>query len=82
MVAGVMPKRAAVVAVDVDEDRQALALQVAGDVGELAAAGCSASHQLRHPGRRAASGSASSSMNWYCVRLTVPSMVRSCTGCM
>ena len=28
------------------------------------------------------SGFASSSTNWYCVRLTDASMVRSCTGCM
>ena len=69
------------VAVDVDEGLQAAVLQVAGDVGELRAAAAADRPAVgTHSPRRSASGS--SSVNWYCVRLTRSSMVRSCTGCM
>ena len=37
--------------------------------------------QPRHPSASSAA-SAASSVNWYCVRLTRSSIVRSCTGCM
>ena len=43
---------------------------------------CRRSTSLRHPRAQARRGSASSTVNWYCVRLTRSSIVRSCTGCM
>ena len=69
------------IAVDLQVRLQALVLQVAGDVGEcrrllqpLDAAAA--------PTRCSRSASGSSRVNWYCVRLTRSSIVRSCTGCM
>ena len=67
-------------AVDLHVDRLAVRLQVGRDVGEFGRV-LQALDELRHPlgeFRRVRVVS----MNWYCVGLTVESIVRSCTGCM
>ena len=69
------------VAVDVDVGLQALVLQVAGDVGELRQLP-QALDQPGHPQRELVGDRRPRRVNWYCVRLTRSSMVRSCTGCM
>ncbi len=68
------------VAVDGDVGRKPVVFLVADDVRELGllAKRC---QQLGRPGGQAAE-SALSRVNWYWVRLTVLSRVRSCTGCM
>ncbi len=69
------------VAVDGDVGRESVVLLIADHVGELgllaqAPPRASASRSTRPP------ASALSRVNWYWVRLTVLSRVRSCTGCM
>ena len=67
-------------AVDHQVDRQPLLLQVAGDIGQLGQL-AAAAPAVSAPRSVNAARLGSSSTNWYCVRLTVASMVRSCTGC-
>ena len=80
MVAGVMPKRAAVSRSITRFDRQPLLLQVAGDVGQLRRVAAAASTSFGTQSLNA-DRFGFSSTNWYWVRLTVASIVRSCTGC-
>jgi hypothetical protein len=68
------------VAIDADEHRQAAVLQLGRDIGDLRICG-HAVHQARHPDVELVRVGASST-NWYWVRLTVESMLRSCDGCM
>ena len=68
-------------AVDDQIDRQALLLQVARDVGRAAAAGSAAATSFGTQVLNSVA-LASSSTKLYGARLTVESMVRSCTGCM
>jgi hypothetical protein len=79
MAATVTPRRLAAGAVDLDIGLQALVLQVAGHVGQLGQRAQRAHQRGTHSAARAIGRL---QQNWYCVRLTRSSMVRSCTGCM
>ena len=70
------------VAVDLDVGLQAVVLQVAGDVGELRHAAAGARPACGTQMRELVRDRRPRRVNWYCVRLTRSSIVRSCTGCM
>jgi hypothetical protein len=75
------PEARGAVAVDGDVGREPVVFLIADDVGELRNCWRSAVTSLGVQVDTAVA-SALSSVNWYCVRLTVLSRVKSCTGCM
>ena len=68
------------VAIDLDLRGQTLVQIVGGDVAQLRRAAATAP-AASAPTAAASALLAAPSTNWYCARLTVDSMVRSCTGC-